>query len=238
MATPMRMTITMSIEGVQVSPLNLVKLMHLCSVSLPVGAYSFSQGLEYAIDEGWLTDAVQIREWIETQLQLGLVHVELPVLNLAMAAVQANDVAALRRANRLLLACRESRELRLADCAMGEALARMMPTLGLSSLLVRRDEPTFIALFGQACAQWGMTASTACLGYAWSWLEGQVSAATKLLPMGQTQSQQMIAALQPLLPGAVDKALQVEAGDIGCCLPGMALSSALHETQYSRLFRS
>ena len=54
-ATPMRMTITMSIEGVQVSPLNLVKLMHLCSVSLPVGAYSFSQGLEYAIDEGWLT---------------------------------------------------------------------------------------------------------------------------------------------------------------------------------------
>lgn len=115
----------------------LIRLLQLSSVSLPVGGYSFSQGLEYAIDCGWLRNQQQVHEWLEMQLLHSVAQVDLPLLRLCMQAAAEQDHAELFRLNDLLLACRESKELRLTDTAMGEALIRL-----LNSLQVPQPLPT------------------------------------------------------------------------------------------------
>jgi urease accessory protein len=243
--------------------LSMLRLMHLCSVSLPVGGYSFSHGLEYAIDAAWVKTPQEVQQWIQLQIFHGLARVDLPILRFAMAQPDR-----FQELNDLSLACRESKELRMTDLAMGEALQRLLPTLGvtpfdalptasfaLQSYMHHRFEGTpqdivlkntklpqpaysFVVLFAQACLQWNVPVREACLGYLWSWVENQVAAASKLVPLGQTTAQAMIAALQPDIPEAVYQSTQIEEDEIGACLPGLAMASALHETQYSRLFRS
>lgn len=233
------------------SDLSMLRLMHLCSVSLPVGGYSFSHGLEYAIDAAWVKTPLQVQQWIQLQIFHGLARVDLPILRLAMS--QPDRFQAL---NDLALACRESKELRMTDLAMGEALHRLLPTLGVipfsalpSSNPIPQANPTssayrpqaaysFVILFAQACKQWNVPVREACLGYLWSWVENQVAAASKLVPLGQTTAQAMIADLQPDILEAVYQSTLIEEDEIGACLPGLAMASALHETQYSRLFRS
>lgn len=228
----------MTTNTIDLKPMELVKLMHLCSVSLPVGGYSFSQGMEYAVDAGWVASPDQVHDWLECQLLFNLTRVDLPLLARSMQALKQNDLAQLAHWNDLLIACRETRELRLTDLAMGDALQRLLPTLGVDPLFARREPVSFVTLFAVACASWRVSPEGACLGFAWAWLENQVAAATKLVPLGQTQAQALVARLQPVLPDAVLLSDQVDDEQLGGCLPGLALASALHETQYSRLFRS
>jgi urease accessory protein len=138
--------------------------------------------------------------------------------------------------NATLLACRETAELRLGDTATGAALARLLPELGIAVPALR--EPAFLTLFTLAAVQWQIPARNAALGYAWTWLENQVIAATKLLPLGQTQAQRMLSALQQTIPEALAIAETLEDWQLGSSLPGLALASIHHETQYTRLFRS
>ncbi|WP_334120189.1 urease accessory protein UreF [Limnobacter sp.] len=229
---------TMTTNTIELKPMELVKLMHLCSVSLPVGAYSFSQGMEYAIDAGWVKSPDQVHDWLECQLLFNLARVDLPLLARCMHALRRSDFEQLAHWNDFLIACRETRELRLTDMAMGEALLRLLPTLGVDPLFAKREPASFVTLFAVACTQWNISLEGACLGFAWAWLENQVAAATKLVPLGQTQAQALVAKLQPMLPDAVILSSQVNDDQLGSCLPGLALASALHETQYSRLFRS
>jgi urease accessory protein len=140
--------------------------------------------------------------------------------------------------NDLSLACRETRELRLTDSAMGEALRRVLKNLGIDVPQVLQQEVSFIVLFAFAAKHWGLAFDAAALGLGWSWLENQVAAATKLVPLGQTQAQQLLNDLQPLLPQAIEIAKNVEEDFIGAGLPALAIASSRHETQYSRLFRS
>ena len=229
---------TMTTNTIELKPMELVKLMHLCSVSLPVGAYSFSQGMEYAIDAGWVKSPDQVQDWLECQLLFNLARVDLPLLARCMQALRRSDFEQLAHWNDFLIACRETRELRLTDLAMGEALLRLLPTLGVDPLFAKREPASFVTLFAVACTQWNISLEGACLGFAWAWLENQVAAATKLVPLGQTQAQALVAKLQPMLTDAVLLSSQVNDDQLGSCLPGLALASALHETQYSRLFRS
>ena len=218
--------------------MELVKLMHLCSVSLPVGAYSFSQGMEYAIDADWVKSSDQIHDWLECQLLFNLARVDLPLLARCMQSLKVGDEEQLRHWNDFLIACRETKELRLTDLAMGEALLRLLPTLGVEPPFAKREPVSFVALFAVACNQWDISSQGACFGFAWAWLENQVAAATKLVPLGQTQAQALLAKLQPVLPDAVALSQQATDDQLGSCLPGLAMASTLHETQYSRLFRS
>lgn len=229
---------TMSTNTIELKPMELVKLMHLCSVSLPVGAYSFSQGMEYAIDSGWVKSREQVHDWLECQLLFNLARVDLPLLARCMQALKRGDFEQLTHWNDFLIACRETKELRLTDLAMGEALQRLLPTLGVDPLFAKREPVSFATLFAVACSQWNISEEGACLGFAWAWLENQVAAATKLVPLGQTQAQTLVTRLQLILPDAVILSSQVNDDQLGSCLPGFALASALHETQYSRLFRS
>lgn len=221
----------------------LFRLMQLSSASLPVGGYSFSQGLEYAIDCGWLRKQADVHEWLEMQLLHAVAQVDLPVLRRLMAAAEKGDWLELIRLNDLVLACRETKELRLTDTAMGEALVRLLNSLEIPQPFAHGrgtipDQVSFVSLFAIAATHWEINYPSAALGFAWSWLENQVAAATKLVPLGQTQAQVLLGELQPVLSEALNIATQVEEEQIGAGLPALAIASALHEQQYSRLFRS
>lgn len=220
---------------------SLIRLLQLSSVSLPVGGYSFSQGMEYAIDCGWLRNQSQVHEWLEMQLLHSVAQVDLPLLKLLMAAAKAQNWDEVRRLNDLTLACRETKELRLTDTAMGEALVRLLNSLDVPQPFEHgpsAEEVSFVSLFAIAASHWQIEFATAALGFSWAWLENQVAAATKLVPLGQTQAQILLGELQPVLTEAIRVAHTLEEEQIGAGLPALAISSALHEQQYSRLFRS
>ena len=214
-----------------------LRLLQLGSACLPVGAYAFSQGLEAAIELDWLRTADDVQAWLCQQLHHGLAFVDLPLLARIDTSARAGDIAALDQWNASLLACRESCELRLGDTAAGAALARLLPELGVG-VVPPLHPPTFLALFTLAAVHWQLPVRLTALGYAWSWLENQVVAATKLMPLGQTRAQQMISTVQQGIPQAVDFALALPDWQLGASLPGLALASIHHETQYTRLFRS
>jgi len=230
-------------EAILTNDRALFRLMQLSSASLPVGGYSFSQGLEYAIDCGWLGKQVDVHEWLEMQLLHAVAQVDLPALRLLMDAANRKDWNEIKRLNDLVLACRESKELRLTDTAMGEALVRLLNSLNIEQPFAHGrgsipEEVSFITLFAIAAAHWKINYASAALGFAWSWLENQVAAATKLVPLGQTQAQILLGDLQPILSRALKIAAPIEEEQIGAGLPALAIASALHEQQYSRLFRS
>lgn len=238
------MGIIMTIDSV--SPdLALARLLQLSSVSLPVGGYAFSHGLEYAVECGWLKSFEQVKPWIALQLEENMARVDIPVLREVMTATSNADIQTWFELNDLVLASRETKELRLSDTAMGEALLRLLRSLHsaqgvLDEMLHLRgnEDISFVALFGLCAEQWQIPYRQAALGLLWSWLENQVAAATKLVPLGQTQAQQLLVHFQPRLGGVLDKAEQIKLDEIGGGLPALAIASALHETQYSRLFRS
>ncbi|MFL0810505.1 MAG: urease accessory protein UreF [Agarilytica sp.] len=225
----MRITITDS---------SLLRLMQFSSASLPVGAYAFSQGLESAVEFSWIKNQDETFEWLHTQISQSLVYVDLPILFRMMSAIQGEDNKAIAYWNDYLIACRETQELVLSDIAPGEALQRLLKNLGENPVTTNVANPTFILGFAYAATMWNISNEAAALGYLWSWLENQVAAATKLVPLGQTQAQRLLSELQTDLAAHIEHAQKIEDEDIGSSLPALAIVSALHETQYSRLFRS
>jgi urease accessory protein len=221
----------------------LLRLLQLSSAALPVGGYSFSQGLEYAIEEEWLCNSDDVSQWLSFQLSEALVCVDLPLLQRQIQATRSADVDSLIYWNAYTLACRETSELRLTDTAMGAALVKLLNNLSITmpvqkSQLGTSQEITFVTAFAVAAAHWQLETRVACHGYIWSWLENQVAAATKLVPLGQTNAQQLLSQLMAEIPAAIDRSETLSDDAIGASLPALAMASAWHETQYTRLFRS
>ena len=216
----------------------LFRLLQLSSVSLPVGGFAFSQGMEYAIDAGWVKNYAQTKAWLEDQLEHSVAWVDLPLLRLAKDAAEHHDLVALMTLNDLALACRETKELRLNDTAMGEALARLLRSQGVDVPFAVAEPVSFVVLFAVAAAHWNINTPDTLKGFVWAWLENQVAAATKLVPLGQTQAQTLLGELQPALCETINDSLAVDQDEVGAALPMLAIASARHETQYSRLFRS
>jgi urease accessory protein len=218
-----------------------LRLLQLCSANLPTGAYAFSLGLETATEEGWVTNRDQAQNWLEVQLRYSVGGSDLPILLRSLKALKNNDVEALLHWNRMALTLRETKELRLTDSATGEALMRVLKGLEngyLDNALASETEISFVTAFAFAAHQWAISSDDVCIGYAWSWLENQVAAATKLVPLGQTQSQQLLEILQPNILSALECAQSCADCDIGESLPMLSVASCWHEHQYSRLFRS
>ncbi len=215
----------------------LLRLLQLSSPALPVGGFAFSQGLETAIECGWVTDAGATRSWLEQQLSCSLARVDVPLFLRQHRAARDGDSERLRYYNAYILACRETAELRLTDTAMGEALCRLLPQVGLSVPDVGA-ETSFVTAFAAACAQWEIDEGAAASGFLWSWLENQVAAATKLVPLGQSAAQRLLGELLPALEAARATGESLREADIGASLPALTLASCWHETQYTRLFRS
>lgn len=215
----------------------LLKLMHLSSPGLPVGAYAFSQGLEYAIDQAWVTNHDQVSDWLEMQLFFALARLDVPVLLRLHKAIKDNDTVQAQWWNDYVLASRETHELQLTDTATGLALQRLLPSLSVTAL-ISQPPVSFVCGYAQAAVSWQISADMTALGFCWAWLENQVNAATKLVPLGQTQAQKLINALQEKIPLAIAQAKTLSDDDLGMSLPALSLASMYHETQYTRLFRS
>lgn len=216
----------------------LLRLLQLSSVSLPVGGFSFSQGMEYAIECGWIKDVAETRCWLSAQLYESVARIDLPVLFCAMSAIKSDDIHAWQRWNDISLANRETVELRLTETAMGEALKRLLKTLNVDVPVAAGNEYSFAALFAIAAVAWNIESALAAHGFVWSWLENQVSAATKLVPLGQSQAQQLLIDMQNDIAPAISLAESLDEFTLGGSLPALAIASSKHETQYSRLFRS
>jgi urease accessory protein len=214
---------------------SVFKLWQLISPSLPVGAYSYSQALEQVHAEGIVHDAASALAWLRDVLTLGVARLDLPMLLRVHRAWARRDVLAVRRLSRSLEARRETAELRFEDLAMGSALAQLLGSLGLD---VPERRLPFASAFAVAAVAWSIPERDACAGYAWAWCEAQVAAAVKLVPLGHTAGQRTLLALGLEIPAVLDTAAACRDDEIGVSLPGLAIASALHETQYTRLFRS
>jgi urease accessory protein len=222
----------------------LLRLLHLASPALPIGAFHFSQGLEYAVDIGWVHDEARALEWIDGIAQGSLAALDLPVLYRLHQAWVLDDHAAVRRWNAFLIACRETAELRLEDRHLGAALLRVLKEFEITSELFRpgtaRDESgvAHATAFALACARWGIASLDGLQTYAWTWAENQVLAAVKLVPLGQSAGQRMLHALNARLDSHATRAIDLMDSDIGVATGMQAVASGRHETQYTRLFRS
>ena len=216
------------------------RLLQLASGTLPVGAYAYSQGLEWAVETGWVQDSISLEEWLRDQLLYSIATTDLPILIRLYDAARANDEQAMFRWSRELVALRETSELVLDDCARGSALARLLVDLDVETAAtwVRRNDTPFAAPLALVAVAWELSCEDVVLAYTWGWLEGQVLAGVKLIPLGQVAGQQLLFELSALITSAYESAQRLKDEDIGATLPALALASALHETQYTRLFRS
>ena len=242
------MVITMPTEAppVTVAPqgddLALLGLLQLVSPALPIGAFAFSQGLESAFELGWVRDEASLGEWLGGVLDDGLTRCELPVLLRLQRAWAAGDDTAIAEWDRWLVANRETAELAAEDTRLGASLSRLLASLELLPALP--ESPAlpagagYVTVFAWTAQVRGVPPRQALLGFAWAWLENQLAVACKALPLGHTAAQRLIERLRPVLVAAVDEAFTLDDHELGPVLPGLALASALHETQYSRLFRS
>lgn len=220
--------------------LALLRLLQLVSPGLPIGMYSYSQGLEGAVEEGLVNNAETANAWISGLLHQGITRVDIPVLLRLLEAWRRQDHWAVNHWSNFLTACRETSELRAEDRQTGQALAKLLDKLDLpdAKAWLRKPEATLATLYSLAAVNWGINPRDAAIGYAWSWLENQVLCAVKLVPLGQVAGQQLLQALAAQIPAQVDGAALMADDDIGGGAFGLALASSRHETQYSRLFRS
>jgi urease accessory protein len=220
--------------------LPLLRLLQLVSPSLPVGGFTYSQGIEWAVECGWIKTSADLESWLEDQLHSTLTRLDLPVLQRIYRAVEQDDLATLKQWSTFLLACRETAELRLEERNRGRALADLLDKLELPGSAPWKTAlaETQLAGFAFATCRWAIPLEQAALGYAWSWLENLVLAAVKLIPLGQTQGQQVLQRLSPRILALLPMAIELQDDEIGAANPALAIASSLHETQYTRLFRS
>jgi urease accessory protein len=218
--------------------MRLARLLQLASPTLPVGAYSYSQGLEAALEADVVHDTASTSLWIGEVLDHTVARTEAPMLLRLIAAWHAGDIAAVQHWNALFLASRETSELRAETVQMGYSLGRLLTEIGEAQGLEAIEEISFPAAFAYATAKWRIDAPQALLAYLWAWLENQVMAAVKAVPLGQTDGQRLLLALGDRLAGIAERAARMTDDELGAFAPRFALLSSRHEVQYSRLFRS
>ncbi|MHB8455706.1 MAG: urease accessory protein UreF [Acidiferrobacterales bacterium] len=228
----------MDIEPISGS--GLLHLLQLASPTLPVGAYAYSQGLEWAVESGWVHDESSAAEWIVGVLGQGPAQLEVPVLARLYRAWARNDLAAVHEWSRCLDAARETRELQAEARQLGESLATLLDQLGVASARDWREVEYagFATMFALAAWHYRVPLPESALGFLWAWSENQVAAAMKLIPLGQTAGQRILSLLIDQLPRSVEHGLTMGDDEIGILTPRLAIASSRHETQYTRLFRS
>jgi urease accessory protein len=226
----------------------LLQILWLASPTLPVGGFSYSEGLEAAVDAGTVSDEITATAWLTDQLHLGLARSDLAVVAQAIPAWQAGDLPRIRQLNRWVQATRETQEFRLQTEQMGRSLlewARSLSALDASvgNVFERLQAaalspPTYPVAMACAAASAHAPLRDSLMGYAFGWAENMVQAAIKSVPLGQSAGQRMLARLVQEIPAAVDHAISLTDDTRQAFTPMLAILSARHETQYSRLFRS
>jgi urease accessory protein len=233
-----RMTITSTNHSLPASA--LLRLLQLVSPALPIGGYNFSQGLEFAIEAGWVRDEASALDWISGLMSASVGTLDVAALHRLHEAWCADDIDAADRWSRFLIASRETSELRAEDRHLGRSLAKVLAEAGVARARdwQTRPDATFATLFALGCSHWGIGADQCAWGYLWTWAENQVLAAVKAVPLGQSAGQRMLDALITRVPHIAQRAATLPDEEIGSSAPLHLIASAAHETQYTRLFRS
>ncbi len=218
-------------------------LLRLASPQLPIGGYSYSQGLEMAVDNGRVSDPHSAKRWIGDQLLLNLARFEAPLLLAHCTAAANEDWPQLLQRCEEHRASRETRELHQESRQMGYSLQQLLNGLSelddaARSFLAQRSEPHLALGWALAARAWQINPQDALAAWLWSWLENQLAVLMKTLPLGQQAAQRLTSELLPLLQQAQQNATSIDPQHYGSAAFGLSLACMAHERQYSRLFRS
>jgi urease accessory protein len=228
----------------------LLQLIWLASPALPVGGFSYSEGLEAAVDCGLVHDEATATRWLADQLHLCLSRADMAVMADAITAWRGDDFANVARLNAWVLATRETAELRQQTEQMGRSFVEWLrtvhpelvegPAARWASTGSARTEVslTYPVAFALAASAGSAPVRDCLLSFAFGWAENMMQAAIKSVPLGQSAGQRILLRLATELPAAVDNALALREDERQAFSPMLAILSAQHETQYSRLFRS
>ena len=224
--------------------LQLARLLQLASPALPVGAYTYSQGLEWAVESGVIRDEATAGRWIADLMQHGIGCFEAPLVAALMATWSVGYNAGITNLNAEFLASRESAELRAETVQMGFSLRRLIRDLrddslaNVASSVEGLPEVAFPTVWAGIAAAWQIDPEAALTAYLWSWAENQVMAALKAVPLGQAAGQRLLANLGGNIPAVAVNAKNCPKTEWSNFAPAFAIACARHEAQYSRLFRS
>ena len=199
---------------------SLLHLLQLASPALPVGAYSYSEGIETLVDSGSITNEPSLKHWLEAELKYGAIRIEAVVMIRAYKATLLGDVTGNIYWNHWLSAARETEELRQQSWQMGRSLMRLMLEIQpqLADVINAVGSPcNFAIAFGIAAAHWKIDISDALLGYLHSWATNLITAGIKLIPLGQTAGQQMLLQLHTNLTDAAQEILYLEDDELSSC---------------------
>ena len=221
----------------------LARLLQLASPALPVGAYTYSQGLEWAVEAGAVKDEADALQWIGDQLEWNVGRYEAPLLLRMLEAWRVGDSGAASELDTEYLATRETSELRAETLQMGYSMKRLLHELGdfpapLLAALGAEPQPSFALVWSCAAAAWKIPPQDALTAWLWSWAENQTMAALKAVPLGQAAGQRLLQEIGRRLPAVVDRASTRAEPDYSNFAPGFAIACCKHENQYTRLFRS
>ena len=230
--------------------LKQIALLQLASPALPIGGYSYSSGLEWAIESGVVSDEASAAEWVGDALMLTLASFDAPLMLAALRALRdapdpasASLRARLSALNDAALAARETAELRLESRQMGYSLGRwlaaVVPDASTDAWVAQTLDPLSLPVaWAMACHRLALDERSAALAYLWSFVENQAMVLMKAVPMGQIAAQRLLRTLTPMIDQALSRALDLPEQAWSSAAPLLAVASCHHETQYSRLFRS
>ena len=232
--------------AVQLDIEQLTALQQLSSPALPIGGFSYSQGLEAAVELGLVSNEAEALEWIADVLDAVMAPCEAPVWCLLFAAWEAAAMQELSHWNQWFRASRETREVRQETEQMGWSLYRLTRDLGWGSEASRQmlegiRPITLPLVHAHLCSLWRLPVEAGLTAYLYTWIENQVAAAIKSVPLGQVAGQRILIRLRAQLPAMVTAALsrsRAQPPELATFAPHYAIVSSRHETQFSRLFRS
>lgn len=221
----------------------LLHLLQLASPSLPIGAYSYSQGLEAVLERSLVKDEASARTWIIDTLHQVVARFEAPILWRLLAAFSARDAEAIAAWNERFLAARDTAEFRAETIQMGYSLTKLVADLkiddgGLLALLQQQAEVPLPTALAYAAVALQIPPEAALLGMLFTWAENQVLVCVKSVPLGQVSGQRLLLSLRAELEAAALCAQQLHDDELSNWSPGLSLLSMQHEVQYSRLYRS
>ncbi len=233
-------TLTESSKAVQ--DISLMQLMWLASPALPIGGFSYSEGLEAFVDSLDSVTELAASDWLVDQLHLTLARGDLVIVAKAIDAWRSDDLPQLERLNDWVLQTRESSEFRAQTEQMGRSLLEWLRNHNTAMPgqidICAQMQPTYPLAFALAAASTQAPLRDCLLAFAFGWAENMTQAAIKSVPLGQSAGQRILSRLTAEIPAAIDYAIALDDDDRQAFSPMLAILSSQHEVQYSRLFRS
>ncbi len=216
-----------------------LRLMWLASPALPIGAFSYSEGLEAAVEQGLVHDADSAAGWLSQQLNV-LARGDMAAMAAAIEAWRTDDDVALTDVATWVRCTRDGAEARLQSEQMGQSLLVWLRNLGPlnEARIASVGVPHYVIVMALALSSIDLPVDQLLQAQAFGWSENQVQAALKAVPLGQTAAQRVLARLAEEIPAAVGRALETKPHERQVFAPMLSILASRHETQYSRLFRS